>query len=272
MPQRPRYLAASALSVLILVFAASSARAEGLSPRVRAVDPLAAAALERGLRESPTLVRLVDALERSDVLVHIETCWIVGRSVVGMTRLIGVAGEQRYLRITVDPSVQGDAAVALIGHELQHALEMAQVPWVTDERTLASSIAVSAVNGRDRDRGTCAWTRPTVRRPNDAYSRRFDLRPGVDQDSRRIETTAGSGGSPTRAAGQLLPRGGFNSAVRIPDASPGCWTDRNSVLRSAVHDGPDNSASHGPEANCRAMPAFGPEAGTRNMPLFANAR
>jgi hypothetical protein len=57
--------------------------------------------------------------------------------IVGLTHFIAYAGEQRYLRITIDASVHGDTAVALLGHELQHAVEIARAPWVTNETRLA---------------------------------------------------------------------------------------------------------------------------------------
>lgn len=54
----------------------------------------------------------------------------------GATRFVTRAGGQRYLRITLDVLVWGDAAIALLAHELQHAWEIAQAPWVIDQATL----------------------------------------------------------------------------------------------------------------------------------------
>lgn len=94
------------------------------------------ASLARGSRTSPTLRALLDGLEQSDVIVYIEARWLHGGEAAGSTRFVTHAGGQRYLRVTVDILVQGDAAIALIGHELQHASEIARAPWVVDQATL----------------------------------------------------------------------------------------------------------------------------------------
>jgi hypothetical protein len=40
----------------------------------------------------------------------------------------------RFLGVTVRMPLVTDAGVALLGHELRHAAEVAAAPWVTDER------------------------------------------------------------------------------------------------------------------------------------------
>ena len=49
-----------------------------------------------------------------------------------------VAGpaNQRYLRIQISAAPRGVELIALIGHELQHALEVAASPDVRDEQSL----------------------------------------------------------------------------------------------------------------------------------------
>jgi len=42
----------------------------------------------------------------------------------------------RFLRITLDPNLQGTTVVEMIAHELQHALEIVRAPEVTDVDTL----------------------------------------------------------------------------------------------------------------------------------------
>jgi hypothetical protein len=50
---------------------------------------------------------------------------------------VTVAGGHRYLRIHVDPGIPDQAAIALLAHELQHAMEIADARWVVDQRALA---------------------------------------------------------------------------------------------------------------------------------------
>jgi hypothetical protein len=43
-----------------------------------------------------------------------------------MTRLAGQAGEYRYVRVTLNPALPPDYRAAILGHELEHACELAR--------------------------------------------------------------------------------------------------------------------------------------------------
>src|SRR5262249_17422989 len=51
---------------------------------------------------------------------------------------ISAAGGRRYLHLAVDPKYAGCRLIALLGHELQHVVEIADEPSVVDERSLAA--------------------------------------------------------------------------------------------------------------------------------------
>jgi hypothetical protein len=105
---------------------------------VRAADARIAAALADGMRRSGTFAQLVLALDRSDVIVYIE----MGRSLPTTLsgRLVLAAGPEgfRYLRIQVAMQPRSNELIALVGHELRHAIEVAESPDVRDDRTLAA--------------------------------------------------------------------------------------------------------------------------------------
>jgi hypothetical protein len=42
----------------------------------------------------------------------------------------------RYLRVTLDPALRGDTVIAVLGHELQHAVEIVRAPEVTGTDTM----------------------------------------------------------------------------------------------------------------------------------------
>jgi hypothetical protein len=104
--------------------------------RVRTIDRRLTDLLARGVRRSATFADLVAKLNTTDVIVYIEPVDQLPSTVAGRLMLIPIAHNQRYLRIQVRVSVGPDELIALIGHELQHALEIAASPDVRDERAL----------------------------------------------------------------------------------------------------------------------------------------
>jgi len=107
------------------------------TPRVRALDGTIDALLVSGSAKSITFRTLLERLERSDVIVHVEP-WPLQhgrRRVGGMLRFVTRAGGFRYVRISLSVHLPRDTAVALLGHELQHALEVADDASVVDDIT-----------------------------------------------------------------------------------------------------------------------------------------
>jgi len=96
------------------------------NPHVRTLDPSVARAYEAGYRDSPTFRALVAALQDSEVIVHVVSNIALPSGVSGTTRLVGSIGGSRYLRIDLASSLTYRARVAVLGHELQHACEIAR--------------------------------------------------------------------------------------------------------------------------------------------------
>ena len=61
------------------------------------------------------------------------------RRLSGATRFIGAGtgGKVRYLHLVLESRLIGEHAVALLGHELQHVVEVAGAPWVVDRQSFA---------------------------------------------------------------------------------------------------------------------------------------
>ena len=76
------------------------------------------------------------ALNRSDVIVYIESGRGLPSTIAGRMLLAAGPDGQRYLRIQVTGHTRSNELIALVGHELRHALEVAESPEVRDERTL----------------------------------------------------------------------------------------------------------------------------------------
>jgi hypothetical protein len=105
-------------------------------PRLRWADASIDDLFATGVARSSTFRDLVDRVERSDVIVHVEP-WppdVRGRP-GGAMWFVGAAGGHRHLRIAVNVTLPYVQAVALLGHELQHALEVAADPSVVSGAT-----------------------------------------------------------------------------------------------------------------------------------------
>jgi len=117
---------------------AAEVRAMMASPdrHVRAADRGMADVVANGMRRSGTFAHLVLALNKSDVIVYIESGRVLPSSIVG--RLLLAAGPEgtRYLRIQVSGHPGSNDMIALVGHELRHALEVAESPEVHDQAGL----------------------------------------------------------------------------------------------------------------------------------------
>jgi hypothetical protein len=119
---------------------------------VRAVDTRIAGAIADGLRRSTTFAQLVLALDRSDVIVYIETARSMPSSLAGRMLIAPGPAGHRYLRIQVGAAPRGNELIALVGHELQHALEVAESPGVRDEPSLIALYEAISHGERGRHR------------------------------------------------------------------------------------------------------------------------
>jgi hypothetical protein len=104
--------------------------------RVRSTDKRLAQLLQIGLQRSPTFAEMVQSLNRTDVIVYIERSNDLPRTLAGRLLLLPMTGQYRYLRIQVRGDLPTRELIALIGHELRHALEIAEEPGVRDASTM----------------------------------------------------------------------------------------------------------------------------------------
>jgi hypothetical protein len=104
--------------------------------RVRAPEGRMRALLAEGLHRSHTFGALVTALNRTDVIVYIEAVMTLPKDTMGRLTMVPGGGEFRYLRVQIRADLSRRDAIALIGHELRHALEIA----ATDVRDTTSLI------------------------------------------------------------------------------------------------------------------------------------
>jgi hypothetical protein len=145
-----RSISALALLLLILtpsLFAQPSAR----DPHLRFLEPELRDDLERGSRVSPTLQQLVARLEDSDVVVYLMFDRVLAPAgMAGHVSLVSTVGSRRYLRLSINRRTSGCQRLAILGHELQHAVEIAEAADAVDQAGVASlyrQIGFSSANG-----------------------------------------------------------------------------------------------------------------------------
>jgi hypothetical protein len=94
--------------------------------QVRAVDSRTSAALTDGVRRSPTFASLIATINRSDVIVYIESVHTLPSMIAGRMILASTGSSVRYVRIQVSERLVLEDLISTIGHELQHAVEVAE--------------------------------------------------------------------------------------------------------------------------------------------------
>lgn len=119
-------------------------------PHVRPLDAPTRAAFAGGMNGSPLFRELVAELEASDLIVHLESDCSMRDRVQGKLLFVTAAGGVRYLRVRIACELTGARRIAILGHELRHAVEVAEAPWVVDEASLAEEyrrIGFASSNG-----------------------------------------------------------------------------------------------------------------------------
>jgi hypothetical protein len=124
--------------VSLITVHARAAELDVRDPHVRSIEPEMLDDLENGARLSPTLQRLVGRLENSDVVVYLTFDRAARPNTAGHLSLIATVPGRRYLRISIDRRYLGCQRLALLGHELQHAVEIADAPGATDQGRVAA--------------------------------------------------------------------------------------------------------------------------------------
>ena len=110
---------------------------DGSGPRIRPYDGRVAAALVDGLRRSPTLRAMVDRIELGDVIVYLETRHSLEKDhLAGVLTWLTATPAFRYVRVSINPELPRNTAIATLGHELQHVLEVVSDPSIVSSASM----------------------------------------------------------------------------------------------------------------------------------------
>ena len=106
------------------------------APHVRP-EPGIRSLVEEAARRSPLIRELIDRLEGLNVTVYIRTHVFATTGLDGHIALLSGGGSARYLIIELACERNGLTQMATLGHELYHAIEIAEQPSVVSPATLA---------------------------------------------------------------------------------------------------------------------------------------
>ena len=106
-----------------------------MGPHVRATDPGLTQLIATAAARSSTLAALLARLDDSDVIVYVGHAVLDSR-LRARLRFAGTSGGWRYLRVEIDCRQNLSEQVAFLGHELQHAAEIAGATATVDNGAL----------------------------------------------------------------------------------------------------------------------------------------
>ena len=127
-----------ALGVLVLLgsFVAGTEPRDG--SHVRTTEKQLRTVIDEGRARSAFFRSLVARLDGSDVIVYVEPECPMSSRMFGRLTLLGAGGDRRYVNVRISCMLTLPQQIAALGHELRHAVEIADAPSVVDDASLAA--------------------------------------------------------------------------------------------------------------------------------------
>ena len=124
-----RVTGTTALAVLTIV-AALGWPAGAEAQQLRGAQATSRRLIADGLARSAIIRGLAQRIERSDIVVYVDTRRDMPSHVVGSMRFVARTATHRVVRISLNQDYSWPTRLAYLGHELQHACELAAVAHV----------------------------------------------------------------------------------------------------------------------------------------------
>jgi hypothetical protein len=116
-----------------------------LTPHVRPESRDARRFVEEAMEKSATIRELIDRLAESDVVAYVRFRALGEIGVDGRLRFLAATTAQRYVVIDLACARPRVDEIAIFGHELHHALEIAAAPSIVNSPTLAEYYARAGI-------------------------------------------------------------------------------------------------------------------------------
>ena len=108
----------------------------GHTRKVRPTGLRAERLFDEALSQSAIVSGLVALLDRTDVIVVVQVSGLEPSAFGGRTSLMAAPKGTRYVRVIITDTVAPTRAIELLGHELQHVVEIAAEPSIRTEPDL----------------------------------------------------------------------------------------------------------------------------------------
>jgi hypothetical protein len=115
--------------------------------QLRPVSAFEDAVVREAVCVSPTLRALADRLDRSDLTVHVSVRRFADRRLAGGLRFLAATPTDRVLLIEIAFGLDRYARIAMLGHELQHAVEVAETAQIRDKDGFRRFYAKRGIEG-----------------------------------------------------------------------------------------------------------------------------
>lgn len=125
--------------VVVCLFVGLSVAVHAKDPArafIRPLHPLLAQILDAGYGRSATFRALVDRLEAGDVVVYMQYGQLPG-DIQGRLSFLGAAAGRRYVLVELIRELEESRMIAIVGHELRHAVEVLEQPEIVDRARFA---------------------------------------------------------------------------------------------------------------------------------------
>jgi hypothetical protein len=128
---------------LAVVPGAAAAGPASADPRLRPAEVSASALVADALSRSAIVRDLADGLRGTDVVAYVRVGPCVEGERDSSIHFVGRSKYDRFMVIKINETLSPDRQIALVGHELQHAVDMAKASWITDSARMQQYFVVT---------------------------------------------------------------------------------------------------------------------------------